>query len=76
MVIREDHIRYYGINIKEENTMRKINWKTTLLGVTSFALMILTKVVDDKSRDAELAELKKDVIRDVTESLSNSVKES
>ncbi len=53
--------------------MNKINWKTALLGVASFTLMILTKVVDDKSRDAELNDI---VNRKLEERLSNPVKES
>ena len=56
--------------------MNKINWKTALLGMSSLALMLLTKVVDDKTREAELSELKEEITRDVTENLRNSVKES
>ena len=53
--------------------MKNINWKTASLGIASFALMILTKVVDDKSRNNELEET---VNKKVAEVLSKQVKES
>jgi hypothetical protein len=53
--------------------MKKINWKTAGLGMVSFALMILTKIVDDKTRNTELEET---VSKKVAEALSNQLKES
>ena len=56
--------------------MSKINWKSAGLTLAGFAVMVLSKIIDDKSRSNELAEMKEEITRDVTENLSNQLKES
>ena len=54
----------------------KFNVKTAGLALGSLVLMVLTKVVDDKTRQEELAELREEITRDVTNRVSKNGEES
>ena len=55
--------------------MKKINWKSAGLTVAGLLAVIVSKIIDDKTRENELAEMKEEITNDLIQR-QNQVKES